>query len=880
MNIVNKLTLRHLKENKGRSIVTTLGICVSVAMITAVFVAVASFLNFFGESTLVSNGNYHFQVTDTREKLEEIFDKHSNVIDSVGYTCSLDNNHSGYYVPGGLSKHNSIGSWVLGDEEYLKERITCKYDGNLPKNENEIMVEQDLIDKNEFDWKIGDTVEITSGARYTGEGVKFPVKGLYQFGEVFEETETKSYKIVGILHDNWPTKYTGDIVRGMGENESKTYTASVLLKNINPNSIKVINGIIDEFNFTKQEKPFAVSINYDYLDTKFAIDPDHSTVLTVLPMCAVILVVIMIASVALIYNAFGMSYAEKVRYLGMLSSVGATKDQKRRSVYFEGLVLGAIGIPIGFIAGVAGIGITLSLVGDKIIETGMINGMDNGSFKTVVPFYAVVCILVLSILTIFISIFRPARKASSITPIDAIRQTNEIKAKKKIKTPFFVRKIFGYEGELAHKNLKRNGRKSRIITVSIALSMILFLSCNYFCDMFVRAGNISDEIPYQISTSVEGRNREKFEKFLEENKEIDDFYVCNTDFYSNSFNETSNNDSDVFYHLDFFTENVLNNKYKDIAGTDIYFYFNVVEDDAFNKLCEFSGIDYNKLYDLGDNGELKCLVMNNISHKNGDDSVFNNNLLGESAYMYMIDNVNGGETTKFNSGYLFTDFAKYDENNYICHLNPSNSISCYIPLSAYITYLNNPEYEFDEYSTSWFSYGIVTDSHEKVTEEISDYFEKNDFDGSNVMDDVASMQMMNTTIFVIQVFIYGFISLITLITIFNIINTISTSIALRKKEFAMLKSVGITPKGFNKMVVLESAFYGLRAILAGVPLSILITFGINKALGETTIPFEINWLMILAVIVVVFIIIGMTMIYSVRKLKDDNIVETLKEDIS
>lgn len=142
------------------------------------------------------------------------------------------------------------------------------------------------------------------------------------------------------------------------------------------------------------------------------------------------------------------------------------------------------------------------------------------------------------------------------------------------------------------------------------------------------------------------------------------------------------------------------------------------------------------------------------------------------------------------------------------------------------------------------------------------------------------MEMISTILFVMQVFIYGFIALITLITVANILNTIATGIASRRKEFAMLKSVGITPSGFRKMVSLESAFYGMNALLVSIPISVLISFGMNLLVASNRIPFEINWLIYLAVILAVFIIVGSSMLYSVRKIRKDNIIETLKEDIS
>lgn len=154
---------------------------------------------------------------------------------------------------------------------------------------------------------------------------------------------------------------------------------------------------------------------------------------TFLPLVAIILVIIIIASVVLIYNSFGMSLSERVRYLGMLASVGATKQQKKMSVYYEGFILGIIGIPVGIGAGILGIGITLKAVGGKIIETGMLNGVDstNMDMNVVVPLWAIAGIILFSVLTIFISSVVPSRKASAVTPIDAIRQCKEITVKAK-----------------------------------------------------------------------------------------------------------------------------------------------------------------------------------------------------------------------------------------------------------------------------------------------------------------------------------------------------------------------------------------------------------------------------------------------------------------
>jgi putative ABC transport system permease protein len=115
----------------------------------------------------------------------------------------------------------------------------------------------------------------------------------------------------------------------------------------------------------------------------------------------------------------------------------------------------------------------------------------------------------------------------------------------------------------------------------------------------------------------------------------------------------------------------------------------------------------------------------------------------------------------------------------------------------------------------------------------------------------------------------------------NIINTISTSITLRKREFAMLKSVGITPKGFNKMLSYESIFYGLKSLLYGLPISIAVMYLMHRVLYSTfRFPFAIPVVSLIVVIVSVFIIVGTAMLYSSSKVRKENIIDALKQEIS
>lgn len=853
MNIVNKLTLSHLKENKGRTVITTLGICVSVAMITAVFVAIASFMNLFGEVTIMSGGNKHADLYVNYIQLQEL--KDDERISRLGVQNDLQENS--YCLERKASNRTGTGDMYQGDYVNLEQMFTGEYEGTIPKNENEIAVEQSLIEKNDLNWKIGDTVKIPLGYRYIIEdGEKLYVNGGYISNENFESASTSEFKITAILHNNPSTMDHYYIIQGFDSDNinlsaDEVVNATIELKDFDYNSLNAIKSIIDDYDIKNY------NINSHLLETKFSIDENSTLVTSIIPMAAIILAIIMIASVVLIYNAFGMSLSERVRYLGMLTSVGATRRQKKASVYFEGLILGTVGIPVGILAGIAGIGITLKAIGQKIIATGMINGVSDSGMEmdVVVPFWAITGIVLFSVLTIFISSFIPSHKASTVTPIDAIRQRNEIKIKsKRLKTPKIVRAIFGYEGELAHKNLKRNRRKSRVITASIALSVVLFLCCNYFCQMFNQANTMEMDIPYQISVGVDYDKKDEFIKDLQNIADVDNYYGVN---YSYELIDSDSSLSNKEY---------LTSTYKNLFNSKRSVYVNQIDDEAFNQLCENNGIDYKKFY--GDT--VKGVIMNNISHNSGSE-VFNEKILNT---VYKEEGM---------TDVKITDFVDYDNSNYVCRLNPKSAISIYVPFSAYhqAAYSDNADSDLTNDNDEWtYLLGLETTQHKKVSEDIYALFDENEYGSTSLTDNIDTLEVMNTLVFVLQVFVYGFIALITLITVANIINTISTSIALRRKEFAMLKSVGTTPKGFRKMVSLESVFYGLKSLVFGIPISLLLSYLMNFALGADDIPFEINWLLYAAVIFVVFVIVGLSMLYSVSKLRNDNIIETLKEDIS
>lgn len=856
MNIVKRLTLRHMGVNKGRTVVTVCGIAVSVAMITAVFVSIASFLNLYVKLDLFTSGKNNAECASvTQEQLSSL--KNDERIETLGIEYRLSNTADGndvYYLKS--DSDDSDSEWVrFVDSGFMDMFITSGYEGELPKNDGEIAVEQSYIKQNHPDWCIGKIVTLDIE------------KDISAHDEDNSENEyvkaaTVSGKITAILHNNPPTMPATILMHRSAPEKGEVMNVTFTLKNPDFRAYDTIDSIAEDNGVECEANVKSLRA--------IAYNPDDDIVNSMIVMTLILISIIIVASFMLIYNSFSMSLSERVKYLGMLASVGATKKQKRLSVYFEGLILGFIGIPLGIGAGIAGISITLSLVSKKIFDSGMMS-YDLPEFQSidvVVPLWSIIAIIIFSVITIYISLLIPSVKASRITPIDAIRKSSELKVKpRKLKTPRLVRKIFGFEGELAHKNIKRQGKRTRLITFSIALSVVLFLTVNFYCQSMLSFSSLQYNDSYQLAVS--GTDKAKIEEILNGIKNIE--YHNFTSKYVVILNDWDKDGTSQDGSINIDSESI-NPEFQNTLKKRLEIALVSLKDSDFNEMCKSNGIDYNKYY-----GKDNCgVLLNDISvGQNKTTKPFNEKMIGKvvesSAWVEK-------ETTKYEYEQIpfelkITDFANYDSDKYYCrYVNPSQ-VAIFVPESVYFS-----RYDLSKDDTSY-EYIIETKSHKDVYEAINSEIDSQQLSDMYCIDIAGQMQAVETTVFVLEVFVYGFIVLITLITVANIINTISTGIALRKREFAMLKSVGITPRGFRKSICLETLLIGIKALIFSVPISVLLSFLMYKAMSEDILMFEINWLLYLEVVLAVFLIIGVTMAYSVFKLRNDSIVGTLKNDL-
>ena len=171
---------------------------------------------------------------------------------------------------------------------------------------------------------------------------------------------------------------------------------------------------------------------------------------------------------------------------------------------------------------------------------------------------------------------------------------------------------------------------------------------------------------------------------------------------------------------------------------------------------------------------------------------------------------------------------------------------------------------------------IATSRPDEIYQEVYEMLESEGYHNYSCSNLTQYLKAMNTVTVMLKTAMYGFTILLTLIAIANIMNMISTGVLLRRREFAMYRSVGMTSSGFRKMIRLETFLYGIRALVFAIPMSWLISYLMFRSFDEKLYAFDPDWGMYGAAVVVAFAIIGFGMLLSVSRLKDDSIIEALK----
>ncbi|MED3572307.1 ABC transporter permease [Cytobacillus praedii] len=860
MNIVNKLTIRHLKQNKKRTLVTIIGVIISVAMVTAVATLGFSFMDLMQRQTIASDGEWHVQYKNVnQDQLQAITsDKETEKVvlsRELGYAF-LEGSENDYKPYLFVKEYNDDG---------FKQFPIEVSQGRLPQSPNEVVISEEIASNGKVEFKMGDSLQLEVGVRKSQSGDEILTQNdLLQIenGELLESLnieQTKKYTIVGFIkrptwEPAWSPSYT--ILTYLDEHavsEKNTVNATVVLKKVKRSLYEHAEKVAKENNIPLK----SITYNNDLLHY-YGMTNNNGLKNTLLSLSVIIMAVIIIGSVSLIYNAFAISVSERSRHLGMLSSVGATKRQKRNSVFFEGVIIGLISIPIGIVSGLAGIGVTFLFI-NSIIQGAL--GVTEKLIVTVTPVSILIACGV-SAITIFISTFVPAMRASKISAIDAIRQTTDVKlTRKAVKTSKFIRGLFGIEAEIGLKNLKRNKRRYRATIFSLVISIVLFLTVSYFTTSLKKSLALSQSgLDFDMQVFIEDGRDDLF-KSISSLEDVTEFNVIKELNTTSMINESAIA-SELKERVEAGEASLENGKFP------YYIRLHALSEDSLKSYAKVVGADVEK---LNNPGHIAGIIIDTFTYEDMNAGKFVetkaiHTKIGEKINLLYAD-WETGEQTKLDN---IEVAAMTDQSPMGVQTGGVGGLD--IIISEQVMKKLTDQIPSPEIATSIY---LKSSDPMKTQQEIEEMKEN----GLSVYNVFQQRQQEEQMIMLMSVFTYGFIVLITAISIANIFNTISTSIALRKREFAMLKSVGMTPRGFNKMINYESIFYGVNSLLFGLPISIIVMYLIYKGtMNSFSYAFSLPWLSLLYCLVAVFVIVISAMLYSSSKVKKENIIDGLKQE--
>lgn len=883
MNVMRSFTLRNLRRNKKRTVVTIIGVIISVAMITAASALMSSFISFMQRSAIADTGNWHAEFTNMSVQSAQALAQDDAVDDSVlsrtvGFSPIADSDgYSKQYLY--LSEYDAQGFDQMSVR--LKE-------GRLPEKGGEVLISENIAKGSNLDFAVGDTLMLTVGNIFSTDGIPltgndylsdtYDIDGNVIASPTFEPTGTVSLTIVGVMETpgfegSWSAGYG---VLGYLDASTLSPTDRVDVYVTVPHLSRDIYKNVDALLLKYGDNETGAAINDDLLRYYGVVEWDN--VYSFLQgFMLVIILIIVIASVSLIYNAFAMSVSERARQLGLLASVGATRRQKRASVYFEGLFVGAVGIPVGIAAGLGGIGVTLAAI-QPLMES--FTSVSEVRLTLVVPLWAIGLAVLFSVLTICISVYRPARRASRISPIDAIRQTQEVRlTRRSIKTSKITRALFGFEAEIALKNLKRSRKKYRATVLSLVISLVLFLTVSSYADI---TGNVTsamnDGYNYDIAVQYSGLSEAQVDYANSRIAALEPVtgFAAESKLYGN----TRLDDSLVSEYTLVRVAQPEGLPEGQTALTVGLVGLDAASFEAYAKSIGVSAADY------ADPQQPRAILIN---YATDYDYVEGNNvkkIAGDVLNLRQGDSLTwyaGSYGELETEGTSFTLGAVTQERPMGIMTGDFSSVTLVVPQAAWdavVGRLTDEQLQQLSESYSIYRYAYMTsDEDQRLEAQINELTKSLPASGYyilNLKDMARSERNINTFL---GVFVYGFITLISLICIANIMNTVSTNIGLRRRELAMLRSVGMTPKGFNRMMRFESIFYGLKGLLWGLPISLLIALLLSRMqMNVLGMSFSLPWVSYIVAVFMILVIVLASMAYSTHRIKKENIIDELKQE--
>ncbi len=583
---------------------------------------------------------------------------------------------------------------------------------------------------------------------------------------------------------------------------------------------------------------------------------------------------IFIMSETVISNVFRTSAIQRMKEFGVIKCVGGTTKQIKETVIYESIWLSIIGIPIGLLLGVGlgyvGVKVTGGFVDEmNTLQQSIVMRPVSFSLSFVVTPIALIFSAIFSFLTVVYSAYKPARKAGKVTALACIRGLGETKIEdNKIHERILIGKILGFEGVLAERNLSRSKYSYRSTIRSLSIGILLILST---VSLVLQARKIEDYmdpgtedvmVDYCSSrerniNEITGREEEIIHKPI--HSKIAEQVTKKLSEYGDIDIMGVGVDNSTYYALmdtRFLTQDMkegvgANSKESCELEVDLI----VLDQKNYESLCQIAGVSVGSsillnYYKYNDNGYLQEIIP-----------------FEEELKELKLQKANGEVTVITVEGFL----QKEAIPKHVIGVNES-------PVRLVV-----PEAEVRFYD--WYCKPVNENEYMTYARSIIDEFFPTHTDDSYAKEGFTvrisrvdtMVKVLNISIVIAQVVLYGFVLLLLMIGLVSVISTFSTNVLVRAREFAVLKSVGMTAAGLQKMLINESLICTIKATIWGVPFGLLIPFSINLAIRKMLpVRYEIPWILLIISVISIFLLIILITFAAIRKLKKQNLIETIR----
>lgn len=1028
-----RFAARSLKLNRSRSIVSVIGIALSCALITAIFTSVVTLYQGLLKAEIVTEGTWQVELVDASDadlaslrsdpRIERIYER-------VSYGDALmPVSFEGYW-----GRYLSAHEWPTADAVGDLKPLPAIAEGREPQAPDEIVLPRDLKGLNttggswlydslpttgrddtvprvawDGELGIGSTMEVSLGQRmfidpetndeypcrydealFTTESPKGDVISEY----LADPAPAQTFKVVGFyapsdegIYDQWDSSGPGYQAFVASPNATGHVASAYLATNLSTRAD--IDALVEEYTgasnaasaevdpsqSSAQTADWPAAHLHDGLLRYQGLVDDRAIWGTLYTLAAILSGVVIVASVSLIYNSFAIAVSERTRQFGLLSSLGASKRQLRRSVYAEALMLAAIGIPAGLAIGLAGTFVVFNIAGEGI---GMLIDQEvfAGTGLTAITVDPLVIALsaLLALLTVLMSATVPAWRASRVSAIDAIRQSRDVRLSRRERKsqrtaahgdghrrPSTARaldrlrmRIAGVPGMLAHRNLTRASSKGRVAVASLAVSVALIIISGAISHYLGFLTRVADSGGSDIEVGL-NRLIQEDESTAEGLADIDrayralahvegatgEGYMLQTSLYG-SFDQS-------MLDLDSLTANSEEYDMPDRGLADdgrIYAPLSILflDKDSWNEILDENELDRATYSDpdhpvaVALNGtqsnDGRRYSVRDLFTSTGTATLFTQIApIEDSPFVEIGVDENGDPVARY-EGYGDegeTQYDEYDEALYQQISRPLDDVlaqSLELPVKAIVKTLPKAVTSYasiwptlilpasalpalaegsediasdvetgslaapfafhaseGRYGNTMYAYLSFAAEQPRSVEAEMDAMIDSDLSGAewyrmylnNNAENVRQARVMYETI---QLFINCFIAITTAIAVANVFNTLTNSIILRRREFAMLKSIGMGNRAFWRMIALECASYALRGLVIGLVLGAAVTFMVFQAmsLSFAGLDFEMPLGWVLGAIGLVVGVLALSTLYALRKSSAGSIVQTLRED--